>query len=271
MSWKLSLPLVAALLAGAPALAGEIAPPGPPAPAAEGLFVEVETGLDLGSTGASLAGTEWSGSSVGLRLGVGRRGPGANCGVRFKGFASGEKEFTQEDLNIDAKGRSSGIALDGYAGWGWALGRSWLLSASGGLGFRAYQAGFTTEEVLGQKVDVEVSARALTLDLGLRLDAALNERLKWNFSLLGGPVIAGEVTADAQWFLLSYKHTENIEAGVFFELRTGLDVKVGRNAYLELGLALEAFAVDANLDNDDDLDGLAISQAAFTVGLNWKF
>ena len=259
MSWRIFLALFVALLAGGAARAGE------------GLFVEVETGLDLGSTGVAMAGTDWSAGSFGLRLGVHRRGEGANCGVRFKGFATGNKEFTHDDLNINAEGDAGGIALDGYAGWGWELGKSWNLSAFGGLGFRAYQANFVTEEILGQKVDVEVSARALTLDLGLRLDAALNERLTWTTLLLGGPVIAGEITADAQWFLLGYKQTENIEAGVFFEFRTGLDVNLGKSLWLNLGLALEAFAAEADLDNDDDLDGLALSQAAFTVGLNWKF
>jgi len=259
MSWRIAFPLLVALLAGGAARSGE------------GLFVEAETGLDLGNTGAAMAGADWSAGSVALRLGLHRRGPGFNCGLRFKGFSSGETEFTHQDLDLEAKGQASGFALDGYAGWGWQLDQSWTVSALGGLGFRDYRAGFVTEEFLGQDIDVQVSTRALTLDLGLRLEAALSERVTWTTSLWGGPVIAGDVTADAHWFLFSYRETRDIQAGVFFEFRTGLDLKIVRNLYLNLGVALEAFAVDVNIHDDDEIDGLALSQAAFTVGLTWKF
>ena len=259
MCRRIVLPLLVALLAGGAARAGE------------GLFVETETGLDLGNTGTAGAGADWSAGSVALRLGIHRRGPGFNCGLRFKGLSVGETEFTQPDLDVEAKGHVSGFALDGYAGWGWQLGQSCTLSALGGLGFRDYRAGFVTEEVLGQDIDVEVSTRALTLDLGLRLDAALSEQVTWTISLWGGPVIAGDVTADAHWFLFSYKETRDIQAGVFFEFRTGLDLKVAKNLYVNLGVVLEAFAVDVNIHDDDEIDGLALSQAAFTLGLTWKF
>jgi hypothetical protein len=245
----------AAILGGALASAGE-----------NMLTPEVSVGLDLGGMRVGVAGADWSALNVSPYAEVKRTGNGFNFGLRFRGIFSSDSDFTED--GIDCTGECDGFALNGYAGWGFNLGAGWTLSAFGGLGYRSIDAGFDAPDV---DYEYDVSVSALTLDLGVGLRGELTEQLAWTTTLTFGPVIVGSVDADARWFVLDYSASDDVEAGFFTELRTGLDIKLRDNLFLGVGLVFEAFGVDVDVDDDDDLDGLAYYTFAANIGVTWKF
>ena len=246
---------LAALLAGALALGGE-----------NMLLPEVEAGLDLGGTRVGVGGGDWSTFGVSLHTAVKRTGNGLNFGLRFRGMFTADADFTEDGL--DATGECQGFAVNGYAGWGFDLGAGWTLSALGGLGYRSIDAGYLADDT---DMEYDVSVSALTLDLGAGLRAELTEQLTWTTTLMFGPVVVGDVDADVRWGILDYGSTEDVEAGFFAELRTGLEVKLRDRLYLSVGLVFEAFAVDVDVEDDDELEGLAYYTFAASAGVTWKF
>lgn len=246
---------VAAFLTGAGALGAE-----------GSLAPSLEVGLDLGGSRVGVAGADWSTASFSPRLQASRSGEGINYGFRIRGLFTADSDFSED--GVDATGEASGFLVNGYAGWGFDLGAGWSLSVVGGLGFRNIDAGYTADDV---DMEYDVSASALTLDLGLGLRGEINEQLVWTTSLMFGPVVVGDVDADVRWGILNYSSTEDVEAGFFAEVRTGLDVKLRDGLGLNLGLVFEAFGVDVDVESDDELEGLAYYTFAFSFGVTWKF
>ncbi len=240
------------------------------APAAEGLFKpEVEVDMELGGTAVGVAGGNWTAFSFSPSLQVRNAGPGLNIGLRLRGLFTSEADFTEDDL--DATGHCAGFMMNGYAGWGFALGDNWSLSLLGGFGYRLYGAGYDTEEFLGDKIDYDVSVSAATFDLGVSLRGRLGDSAVWTTTIMGGPVISGDIDADVQWYSLYYDSTEDIEAGAFFELRSALDFRISERLSFSTGLVFEVFVADVDVDEDDDFESFGCSTFAATFGLSWKF
>jgi len=231
---------------------------------------EVELTMDLGGTKVALAGADWTAFGFDPSVEVRSAGPGFNFGFRIRGTFTSDTDFSEESL--DAVGECSGFALNGYAGWGFALGERWSLSLVAGFAYRSYDAGFVTESipVLGD-IKYDVSTSAATFDLGLRLRGRFGERVTWTTSLMGGPIISGELEATTEFFIFHYSATEDVEGGGWFEFRTGLDVEVAEGLSFNVGFVFEVFGVDVDVDEDDELDGFAYQKVAASLGLTWKF
>jgi len=246
---RVAVSLVAVVLAGSLAWAGEA------------VGVNVDVGVDVGTQQVKMfeasGGSAADYSTVVFQpyVQVGKFDEGLSGGGRIRGLFTSDKD-TDSDAFGDVTASLSGWDIGGAVGWGFKVNDQVMVTPLLGLTYRS----FSVELSDGGSVNVDTTM--LTVDLGARLQAKLNDQLDFLGLLTISPIVSGEQEVDVA------DETNDITSGYVLELRAGAAYHL--NPKCDLGAAVVYELLSEKVDWDPSTED-TLSKIALQLGATFKF
>ncbi len=249
---RICVGIAAVILAGSLARGGDV------------LGVKVEAGMDIGLFSADLvqdAGEsfDWDATLIQPYVKVSRFGDGLSFSGRLRGMLSTDDK--DEYLGGDFDTEMDGIEFQALVGWGLALPVvEWKIIPVAGFSYRSFQAKFDSSG----GGDIEYDFDSVTLDFGARVEGPLGEGMALYGQLLFSPIVSGDSEID----LVAGSVDDDIDSGMFIELRAGIDWKVNDLVSLQVGVIYETLDQDTGSDIDATDE---FTKFGFQLGVAVKF
>lgn len=249
---KICVGIAAVVLAGSLARGGDV------------LGVKVEAGLDIGLFSADLvqdAGEsfDWDATLIQPYVQVSRFGDGLSFSARLRGILSTDDK--DEYLGGDFDTSMRGIEFQALVGYGFSLPvPEWKIIPVAGFSYRNFHAEFDSSG----GGDIEYDFDSVTLDFGARVEGPLGEGLALYGQLIFSPILSGDSEID----LVGGSVDDDIDSGMFIELRAGVDWKINDLISVQIGAIYETLDQDTGSDIDATDE---FTKFGFQLGVGIRF